>query len=244
MSKMNIPKTLLFFGIPGVIIFYFFNYSLPLFLEDGMSLHWAVYISIWLPICLLSIFVIFIWKRSNKSLNDYFWVSRLSVKKLLLVFAIFICVQIAEGLLSFTRPALASLPFFNVPDHYPDFFKADFEFKLPFMVFMGLPVKGNYFFIFYWFLWLIPNILGEEFLWRAYALPRMEKYFGRWAWLINGLLWNISIHYYMRWSFITLLPTSLMVPYFSQKYKSWIPGIIIHGLGNVIFFIIIIVSVI
>lgn len=241
---MNFKKTLVFFCIPGFVIFYLFNYLIPKMINRGIPLHWAVYISIWGPVIILSIVIIYLWKKSKISYNNFFWVSDITLKETLIVISVFIAVQLSEGLLTFTRPALAELPFFHVPAHFPNFFKADFEFKLPFTEFMSLPVKDNYFLIFYWCLWLIPNILGEEFLWRAYALPRMEKYFGRWAWLINGLLWNISIHFFMRWSFITLLPVSLMVPYFSQKYKSWIPGIIIHGLGNFIFLIIIIVSVV
>lgn len=240
---MNLQKTILFFGIPGLVIFYLFNYSIPVMLNDGLPLHWAVYISIWGPVTVLAMIVLTVWKRSKKIFSEYFWISNISWKKTVIVIAVFIIVQVAEGLLSFSRPLMARLPLFNVPDHFPNFFKADFEFKLPLTEFMRQSVKGNYFLVVYWFLWLIPNIIGEEFLWRAYALPRMEKHFGKWAWLVNGLLWNISIHFFMRWSFIALLPTSLMVPYFSQKYKSWIPGIIIHGFGNIIFFVIIIISV-
>lgn len=43
---------------------------------------------------------------------------------------------------------------------------------------------------------------------------------------------------------MTLLPVTLMVPYLSQKLDSTWPGIIIHGTGNLLVFIILIPAII
>jgi membrane protease YdiL (CAAX protease family) len=87
------------------------------------------------------------------------------------------------------------------------------------------------------------NIFGEEIVWHGYALKRMELHFGKSAWLINGVLWNILVHFFIRWSYISLIPVSLIVPWICQKTNSFWPGVIIHGMGNVIVYFIIIPGV-
>jgi membrane protease YdiL (CAAX protease family) len=243
MNKMNCWKTILFFGLPGIAIFTMFSSGLPVLLNAGLALHWSVFFSIWGPVLLLFAIVIIFWKKSGEPLDNYLWISKITGKQLLIVLGAFLVAQILETLLGFSRPILAELPGFHVPSYFPEMFKPDFKFAIPLTDFMGFELPGNYTVLAFWALWLLVNVVGEELLWRAYALPRMEKYFGKWAWLVNGLLWNIGIHFFIRWSFITLLPVSLIVPYLSQKYKSWIPGLIIHGLGNFLFYIFLIPSV-
>lgn len=182
------------------------------------------------------------YKKSDCKVADYFWINKLNKKELLIVFTAFIIVQIAEGLLGFTRPILASLPGFQIPVYFPDLFQANMKFEIPMQSLLGIQLKGNEFAFFFFSICLITNIFCEEVLWRGYALPRMELFFGKWAWLINGLLWNISIHFFFRFSFITLLPISFIVPYLSQKYKSIWPSVIIHGIGNSLLFVLIIPS--
>ncbi len=82
---------------------------------------------------------------------------------------------------------------------------------------VGRIIPGNYIVLLLWTLWLVLNIGTEEFLWRGYALPRMEHKFGKYAWLINGLCRNIMIHYLMSWAFIALLPISLILPFTASK---------------------------
>ncbi|MFP4323970.1 MAG: type II CAAX prenyl endopeptidase Rce1 family protein [Anaerolineales bacterium] len=44
---------------------------------------------------------------------------------------------------------------------------------------------------------LFGNIIGEELWWRGYILPIQERAFGKWAWLINGLLWIVVFHAFL-----------------------------------------------
>lgn len=155
----------------------------------------------------------------------------------------FIVVQVGELALAPTREFLGSLPYMGAPESYPSMFKPDYTVNLPLRSFMGMSVKGNYTIPFFWAFWIIVNIGGEELLWRGYALPRMEKHFGKWAWLVNGLLWNLVVHSFMPWTWITLLPISLIVPFMCQRTRSIMPGIIIHGLGNLLVYAILIPSI-
>lgn len=237
-------KAMLFFGIPGISIFFMFSWVYEELIKRNLSIHWSVFLCLWGPVLIMVGFVFARFFMSRINFTDYFRIGKLRKRQILIVIGAFIVVQVLESLLSFSRPLLASLPGLHVPSFYPDLFRIDMELKVPLDTFLGIKLKGNAFPIFFWLLWLITNIGGEELLWRGYALPRMEKYFGKYAWLINGLLWNICIHFFMRWSFITLIPVTLIVPYLCQKYKSIWPGVLIHGLGNLLVFAILIPSIV
>jgi len=101
-----------------------------------------------------------------------------------------ILVLIGEEVLTSTRVFLSQYMFFQAPDFYPDLFKPNYEIKLPLTSFLGVGLPGNGTMLWLWLIWLTVNIGCEELLWRGYALPRMGKTFGKWAWLVNGLLWN------------------------------------------------------
>jgi len=90
---------------------------------------------------------------------------------------------------------------------------------------MDLPVKGNLWIPFGMFAFSLCNVLGEEFWWRGYVLPRQELSFGKWTWLIHGLLWS-GFHLFMPWDAIRLLPGSLALPFVAQRRKNTWPGII------------------
>jgi membrane protease YdiL (CAAX protease family) len=78
----------------------------------------------------------------------------------------------------------------------------------------------------------VANILGEELCWRGYLLPRQEAGFGRRAWLTNGILWCL-FHWSFGWPImITLLPTTLLLPWIVQRRRNTTVGIITHGVFN------------
>jgi membrane protease YdiL (CAAX protease family) len=243
MNIMNWKKSMLFFGIPGAWITINFLTLLPWLLDKGMPMFFSTTISLFIPIVALLIFIYIDYRKSNSSLSSFLWIKKLTKKEILICFALFILVQLGELALSGSREWLAGLPGFQVPSFFPDLFKPDYEIQIPLETFFGMKLKGNYPILFLWAGFLILNIGGEELLWRGYALKRMEKYFGKWAWLVNGLLWNLFIHFFMRWSFIGLLPVSLVVPYICQKTKSLWPGVIIHGTGNLILYALLIPSI-
>jgi membrane protease YdiL (CAAX protease family) len=242
MRPMTLQEALLFFGVPGLSIYLLFSYVYEQLVTSGMPIHWATYLCLWGPLVVQSVIILATYRRSKKRFHEYFWVSPLSLKQLILVIIGFIVVQIGETTLGFTRLYLAALPGFHVPDFYPDLFRVDTEFTIPMSMFLGLKLSGNVFPLVFFGFWLVTNIACEELLWRGFALPRMELTFGKWAWLINGLLWNIAIHFFFRWAFIVLIPISIVVPYLSQRYKSLWPGVIIHGLGNLLIYVLLIPS--
>lgn len=83
-----------------------------------------------------------------------------------------------------------------------------------------------------WLPYFFFNIVGEELMWRGYLLPRQSATLGRYAWILNGLLWAI-FHVGIGWRIaILLLPIEFIVPYVVQRRQNTWLGIIIHGLYN------------
>jgi membrane protease YdiL (CAAX protease family) len=97
-----------------------------------------------------------------------------------------------------------------------------------FMAFKPLG-PGRYWIVGAWLPFFVLNIVGEEFVWRGFALPRQEVAFGGRAWLVNGLLW-LLFHAAFPWQVLfTLVPITLILPYVVQRRRSMWAGIVIHG---------------
>ena len=72
------------------------------------------------------------------------------------------------------------------------------------------------------------TVLGEELLFRGLLLPRMSRTFGRFDWLVNGVLFA-AYHLHMPWAMPRILLDSLVLAYPTKRYRSaWI-GIAVHS---------------
>ncbi len=103
-----------------------------------------------------------------------------------------------------------------------------FDHSPAFMSFEPL-TKGRYWLLLIWFPYWILNILGEEILWRGIMLPRQEKAFGKYAWMIHGFGWGL-FHIAFGWQLlITLIPLIFIQSYVVQRTKNSWTGVIMHG---------------
>jgi len=106
-----------------------------------------------------------------------------------------------------------------------------------------MPLSGKWWLVIVYFFGWFLNIAGEEFWYRGWMLPRQEVAFGKYAWVVNGLMFNFQ-HLYMPWNLLEMLPGSLFVSYAVQhQRKTWM-SIIWHGLVNFSLLIFIIQGVI
>lgn len=145
-------------------------------------------------------------------------------------------------LLSFTQPYLRSLPFFSPhPAFPPDM--VDLAVNLTPGYLFEMPLKGKWWIVGVYFIGWLLNILGEEFWYRGWMLPRQEAAFGKYAWVINGLMFNFQ-HTFQPWNLIAMLPGSLFLSYAVQRQKKTWMSIIWHGLLNVSLLIFIIQGVV
>jgi len=77
----------------------------------------------------------------------------------------------------------------------------------------------------------IANILSEELLWRGYILPRQELEHGKFAWIVNGILWSF-FHIFKWWAVPFLLLKQWMLPFVAQRTKNTMPSFLIHLTSN------------
>lgn len=75
--------------------------------------------------------------------------------------------------------------------------------------------------------------LGEALLFHGVLLPRMEKAWGRWAWLGNGLLFT-AYHVHKFWLLPGLLISCLCYSLPAQAFRSTWLAVLIHGLEGVV----------
>jgi len=75
------------------------------------------------------------------------------------------------------------------------------------------------------------NIFSEELWWRGYILPRQELEHGRYAWLVNGVLWSL-FHLFKWWAVPFMLLKHWMLPFVVQRTKNTTPSIVIHFVSN------------
>jgi membrane protease YdiL (CAAX protease family) len=241
-GKMNLMSSFLFFGIPGLLMYLGVYFLAPVLARHGVPriVSWPVLI--WGPIVVLSIVVLalFFRKPNRQSFKQRFRFRRLTKKQWLIALGAFVGVQVLELALSPTGAFFSQFQFFALPEGIPNFMNPTFKIEEGLSQLFGVSVKGNWWLILFWLGWLTINIGCEEILWRGYALPLQEKYFGKYAWLVNGICWNLLIHFFMKWNFLVLMPISLTIPYLVQRYKNTWIGIIIHGIGNALVFVLLI----
>jgi len=78
------------------------------------------------------------------------------------------------------------------------------------------------------------TVLGEELLFRGLLLPRMNKVFGKWDWVVNGLLFGLY-HLHQPWGLLSIGGV-IFFAFPTKRFRSAWFGIIAHS-GQSIFFL-------
>jgi membrane protease YdiL (CAAX protease family) len=109
----------------------------------------------------------------------------------------------------------------------------------PFEALFGSPelmaqLAGNWSFFGLILILLVFNIFGEEFFFRGVLLPKMGGAFGKWDWVVNGLLFGI-FHLHEPWIILPAAIDSAILFALPAKYfrSTWFP-IIAHTAANLI----------
>ena len=157
-------------------------------------------------------------------------------KEGLWVVGILVLCVIADALLEGTGKWLASVPAFAPPDYFPPPFNPLVDVRFPVAEFLGVPFKGNWFIAGLWIPLSLVSMIGEEFLWRGYLLPRQELTHGKWAWLLNGLLWGYLFHVGMKWQYLGMWPSMLLTAWIAQRLRITWASVAVHVGGNAILF--------
>ena len=144
--------------------------------------------------------------------------------------------------LSFTAKLLKPIPLFSPHPLFPPDM-VDITNNLKLGVLFEMPLQGEWWLIAVYFIGWFLNIAGEEFWYRGWMLPRQEVAFRKYAWIINGLMFNFQ-HTFQPWNMLAMLPGSLFISYAVQRQRKTWMSIIWHGLVNISLLIFIIQGVI
>ncbi len=81
---------------------------------------------------------------------------------------------------------------------------------------------------------LVFNIFGEELWWRGIILPRQELVFGKWTWLLHGVLWNLFHFFYhsSAASIVSYMIATIPISFVAQQTRNTWPGVIAHSIAN------------
>ncbi|MEM7738395.1 MAG: CPBP family intramembrane glutamic endopeptidase [Deinococcota bacterium] len=241
-------ESLLLFGLPGILLVFTFEWLNPWLQNQGMALVWSFTLSLYLPLLVLGVVAVVAYHLEGNAATWPAFCERMRLQQptkrvWLWSISALVVALLAEALLEPSAHVLARLPFFAPPALLPSLFDPNQPIVLPPNEYLGVPLSGNAWLIALYAVSLAANIFGEELLWRSFLLPRQELVFGKWAWLVNGILWIFVLHFMMRWMWLTLIPTGLLTPLIAQHVKNTWAAIIIHGFGNGVFLILIAMGV-
>jgi len=75
---------------------------------------------------------------------------------------------------------------------------------------------------------LFNYLLGEELFFRGILLPKMNGVFGEFDWAVNGILFA-AYHVHKAEEIPVFIIGLLFFSYLNKKYKSFYPGLLVHG---------------
>lgn len=163
--------------------------------------------------------------------RDWIWLLALLVS--------FLVVAVSVTLLG---KRLSSTPPLTPPESFPPELNPSKSRGIVPGVFMGMSLQGNWWVAAVYLLGWIMNILGEEFWYRGFMLPRQEVAYGDRAWILHGVVWALN-HLWQGWTLIILFPYSFLWSFIIQRARNTTIPIIVHGLGNLSVLIFIIAGV-
>ncbi len=231
-------RSLLIFGIPGVLIYLGVHYLVPVLVNAGVTLIFAWSACVLVPTVANAAVVVghYVWRErpSGAAFKKRFRLEPLPLRHLLLVPVVAFVILVCNEALAWTIPLLAELPGFGPAPITPEIFTdpyATLEAGSQDATFMGVPLRPeNAWLAAFWLIWVVFGVLGEEIVWRGYLLPLHEAHYGRWAWLVNGLLWNVPFHLYTLSNVLADTPFFLILPFVTQRVKNTYFAVFVHAL--------------
>jgi membrane protease YdiL (CAAX protease family) len=235
---MGLVASLLYFGIPAAVLVAFVYIGIPTLENAGLSPFMAYLIALLLPLVAMLIASLVAFRMEGNpptwsALKERFRLRPLKGRDWLWTIGLGLFGLIATGAFTALATLLIIAGVIPIPASIPAALDPRIQMTSldTLEQLVGGPIKGNWLFLSVYFVLLFFNIVGEEFWWRGYILPRQELAFGKNTWLIHGVLWCL-FHAFKYFHYIGLLPVTLALSYVAQRLKNTTPGIIAHYITN------------
>jgi len=236
-KPMSFGVSLLYFGIPALVLFIGFHVIMPALISCGFTDFYAFFIGLGIPLAFMIIASLVAYQKEGNAMKwdifkKRFRLHKLSFKMWLLTLCAFIVIFIIYGIVVRLNVTLLNTGIIPIPESLPVWL--DTRAGIPSMSVMDQAfggLSGNWLALITYVVLLFFNVIGEELWWRGYILPRQELTFGKWVWLIHGLLWAL-FHVFKWWDILGLLPLTLVLPFLVWRFKNNTIGIVLHFLIN------------
>jgi membrane protease YdiL (CAAX protease family) len=237
MKPMPPGLALLFFGLPAIALVIGFHAMMPALIAKGMLAFYAYFVGIGVPLTAMLLTSLIAYRIDGYRMNwaelkVRFRLYRMDRRSWLWVGGILLVMILGIGLLSQVEQLLIDEGLMPVSTGLPAFLdpRNPVPPRLAFdEAFGGL--KGNWFGLGVFAVLLVINILGEEFWWRGYVLPRQEVVHGRWTWVVHGSFWA-CFHVFKWWDILSLIPVTFALSYMVCRLRNTTTGIVVHLLFN------------
>jgi membrane protease YdiL (CAAX protease family) len=235
-KPMGWRRSLLYFGLPAVALAAAFHGLMPWLIAQDVPFLYAYAFSLSLPLSGMLVAGLVATHREGHPLQWGTLQSRWRLHGMngriwLWTIAALLVALVAYQLLSQVQTALALQGVIPIPDGLPGALDPRQELGSDTINQAYGDIQGDWLVLVLFLGLLFVNIVGEEVWWRGYVLPRQELAFGRWTWLIHGLMWNL-FHVFKWWDLIALLPVTLLLSLLVVRAGNNTPGVVFHALFN------------
>ena len=247
LKPMPFWQSLIGFGIPTLLGAIGLYWLLPTLAKAGIPLFWNYMVSVigMFPLLLLFSLLAFRFEKGGiswRGLKERFRIRSLSKTDWTWTLGLMVVFVGGQLILMPTSTWLASA----LPFPFPEWLPHALDPRVPKTSipteFLGETLLGSWEIAVSYLVILLLNIIGEEFWWRGYILPRQELKHGRYTWLIHGTLWTL-FHIPFWWNLIALLPSTFSLSFVVSKMKNSTPGILVHSLMNGLGFVMIVLGI-
>ncbi|MGF1507324.1 MAG: type II CAAX prenyl endopeptidase Rce1 family protein [Anaerolineae bacterium] len=223
---MGWVESLLMFGVPMLIFIAGFHVVMPALLDAGLTPFLAYFFPIAGSLTLLLTASIVAYRLEGNpwewtAFAERFRLHRMDGKTWLWTVGLLVAALVLANLVAAFNGLLIANGVIPYPEWLPLWLQPAVNlpegaalFDVYGAAFGGL--RGNVTALLAYYVLLAVNILGEEFWWRGYVLPRQEAAFGRWTWLIHGTMWCV-FHAFKYWELLALLPITLLITVLASR---------------------------
>lgn len=235
-QPMGWVRSLLYFGLPAAALWVAFYGLMPWLMDQGLPFFYAYAFSLGLPLSGMLVGGIAATRREGHPwqwpvLQKRWRLYGMNGRIWLWTIAALLAALVAYQLLSQVQTSLALQGVIPIPEGLPGVLDPRQEIGPDTLHLIYGDIQGDWLVLAVFLVLLFVNIAGEEIWWRGYILPRQELAFGRWTWLIHGLMWNL-FHVFKWWDLIALLPVTLLLSFLVVRMGNNTSGLIFHALFN------------
>jgi membrane protease YdiL (CAAX protease family) len=241
---MGLRSTIAHWAVPAAILYLAHYVLVPAFIERTGQPYLVGYLVAWVStMFLLFVAAVAAYRLEGNPLRlsqfaQRYRLARMNRQNWAWTLAVFVFLIASYLGLGFTAGWLAKLRPFAPHPVFPPEFGPQASAGRAAGTFMGMSITGlSWVAAVYLVGWLL-NVLGEEFWFRGYVLPRQEAAFGRLAWVANGLMFTLN-HVWQPWNLLLILPGALFAAFVVHKRRNTWILVICHGLANAILLVVV-----